>query len=46
MLLNNDIDFREDLVRASSVDSTRKELMCTSDFCDGTGGSKVGYDIP
>lgn len=34
----------EDLIRASSVDRTGKELMDTSDFCDDTRGLEVEYD--
>lgn len=33
-----------DLIRASSVDRTGKELMDTSDFCDSTRGSEVECD--
>lgn len=33
-----------ELVRSSSVDSTGKELMGSSGFCDGTRGSQVEYD--
>lgn len=33
-----------DLIRASSVDRTGKEVMDTSDFCDSIRGSEVQYD--
>lgn len=33
-----------DLIRSSSLDRTRKQLMDTSDFCDSTRGSEVEYD--
>lgn len=33
-----------DLIRASSVDRTGKELMDTSDFCDSTRSSEVQCD--